>query len=348
MLGITPKYILEKNIFSFANKLITGLDFYRSDYSLDNFNDFETIQSTSDITKTSIGYYFQDEFSVLENLIAAGGYRRENAKYQFNFKDLSGFGFTPDIDQDLKPIEWAYNGGLSYRYKPDSRLFFNVNHSFRFPAVDEYFSVFATPPVNTSLRPQDILSYEAGIKHNFTDKLECDLTLFRMDIKNELFFNPLTFANENYPKTRHEGVEFAFNSGFFKHIGVFGSYTFTNAFFRGGGFDKKKIPMVAPHKGSMGFRFFLSDSWKLNVQMNYTDKRFFINDQANNFSPANGYFTTDTNIFYKYKDLEATLGVNNLFDKQYSEFVVYSIIYGQKAYYPSPRRNFYLKLKITF
>jgi iron complex outermembrane receptor protein len=348
MLGITPKYILDKNVFSFANKLITGLDFYCSDYSLGNYNDSETIQSTSEITKTSLGYYFQDELSVLKNLIAAGGYRWEQAKYEFNFRDLSGFGFTPDIDQNLKPTEWAYNGGLSYKYQPNSRFFFNINHSFRFPAVDEYFSVFATPPINTSLRPQDILSYEAGIKHNFKDRLECDLSLFRMNVENELFFNPLTFANENYLKTRHEGVELAFNSGIFKYAEVFGSYTFTKAFFRGGVYDRKKIPMVAPHRGSLGFRFSLPKNWKLNLQMHYTGKRYFINDQANRFSPANGYFTADMNISCKYKELEAIFGINNLFDKQYSEFVVYSIMYAEKAYYPSPRRNFYLKLKYTF
>ena len=32
----------------------------------------------------------------------------------------------------------AFNSGLTYTYKDDSNLFFNVSRSFRFPAVDEF------------------------------------------------------------------------------------------------------------------------------------------------------------------------------------------------------------------
>jgi len=347
-LGITPKLIFDKDIFWFQHKFVTGVDYYRSDYSSDNYNDSEALQNTSDINKITLGYYLQDELSVLKNLTFTGGWRYELAKYEFDYHDNNGW--TPDVDQDLKPNKYAFNGGLVYRYLPGSSLFLNINQSFRFPAPDEYYSAFAIPPVNTALKPQESLNYEAGIKHRFNRNLECDLSLFRMNVKNELFYNPdpLISATENYDKTRHEGLEFAFDAGLFKAVDFFGSYTLTQATFKGGVYNNKTIPMAPQHKGALGLRFSFMQDLKLNIQLNYISRRYFINDQANNLSPANGYFTADSNISYAFKDFSATFGINNIFDKEYSEYVVYSTMFAEKGYYPSPKRNFYLKLKYLF
>jgi iron complex outermembrane receptor protein len=345
-LGITPKLVINKNFFSLANKLITGLDYYRADYSSDNYNGPQILQNASDINKTSLGYYLQDELSLFKNLTLVSGFRYEYAKYEFDYCDLAGW--VPGVDQDLKPDNTAYSAGLNYKYQSGSSLFFNLNRSFRFPAPDEYFSAFANPPINTSLKPQAALSYEAGIKHRILRRIECGLTIFRMHVRNELFYNPLTFANENYDKTRHDGIEFSADAELFKKISLFGSYTFTKSIFIDGIYDKKNVPMVPRHKGSLGAKFSLSDSLSLNIQANYTGERYFINDPANNFSRANGYFTADMNSCYTYKDFSATFGINNIFDKEYSEYVVYSTMSAEKGYYPSPKRNFYLKLKYIF
>jgi len=344
-IGICPKYLIKKEIFNLYNQLIFGLDFYISDYSNDNYDLSDILQNFTDINKTSLGYYFQDEINILENFIFSTGFRYESAKYEFDYHD-NAFGIH--IDENLKPNIKAYNSGLVYKYQDNSRMFFNFNRSFRFPAVDEYFSVWGTPPVNTSLKPQRSKNYELGIEHQFTPDLKFNLNLFRMQIKNELYYNPLTYANENYPRTIHEGIETGFEYRFLERFNIFSNYTYTKAIFDGDMYDKKYIPMVARHRAGWGLGFLITKEMQLNIQSNYVGKRYFINDQANIFSPLNGYVVTDLNLIYSHKDLKLTFGINNLFNKEYSEYGVYSSFSAQKGYYPSPKRNLLIKLEYQF
>ena len=82
--GITPKYILTKEIFGFDNKVIVGVDYYNEPYKKDFYSDRErTVKSsTADFTRESPGYYIRDEFSILKNLILSGGYRSEQDRYK--------------------------------------------------------------------------------------------------------------------------------------------------------------------------------------------------------------------------------------------------------------------------
>ena len=80
------------------------------------------------------------------------------------------------------------------------------------------------------------------------------------------------------------------------------------------------------------------------------------NDQANAYSQLNGYFTADTSLAWCRKDWSLTVGVNNVFDRKYSEYAgvrvtedgVYGYHVGDKFYFPSPERNFTMKVEHEF
>jgi len=348
--GFSPKYILERSLFASDNKVITGIDYYRSDYAMDNFDLADDLQSTTDVNKISTGYYFQDELTVLKNWTLTAGYRYEFAKYELDYHDYAVFFPNPDVDTDLKPEQKAYNAGLLYRYKADCGLFFNINRNFRLPAVDEYFAWGA---LNPDLRPQVSQNYEAGLRHRFNHDSGFSLSLFRMDIENELYYNPLggpwgLGANENYDKTRHQGLEFALDSSLLKNLSIFANYAYTKSFFDRGIYNKKTVPMVPRHKASIGCKLALSQSWTLNVRTDYVGQRYFINDQANALSRMNGYLTADTSLSYKHENFKVMLSINNIFNKMYSEYGVYSVFAAQKAYYPARGRNFNIKMEYKF
>jgi iron complex outermembrane receptor protein len=345
-IGLTPKYINDKSLFGHDNKLVSGLDFYRSDYSSRNSDDSDVLQNRTAINKISTGYYAQDELGLTKGLSFQGGLRYDQVRYDFDYHDNSGF--NPDIDQSLKPSKTAYNSGLVYKYARDSSVFIDASRSFRYPATDEYFSVWSTPPVNTQLKPQASQNYEFGFKHSFSSKFKADLTFFRMDVLNELYYNPLTFTNTNYDKTRHDGIELCLDSRLNDKLKLTGSYTLTHSKFRGGVYDKKYIPMVPQQKASAGLRFLATKSLTLNLLGNYIGERYFINDQANRFSRLKPYLTVDSGISYTVKDLTATLGLNNIFDEKYFEYGVCNSTTGAKNYYPAPGRNFSVKLEYKF
>lgn len=349
-LAFTPRYKLDRKVFDRENTFLLGFDFFRYDYSLNNYDISDILQSASDINKFSFAPYLQDELSISEKLILVGGFRYESVKYEFDYHDSSVFFPSPDVDTDLRANKKAYNGGLVYKYRDESSVYFNINQSFRFPAVDEYFNWGS---LNTDLKPQTSRDYEVGIKHSFNPSLKLALSLYTMNIENELYYNPIGGpfgfgANENYDKTRHEGAEFSFDTKIIKNIDFFGNYSYTKAVFKTGAYDGNDIPMVPRHKGSVGLKLALPKNITLNIFGNYVGKRYFINDQANIFSQLNGYMTADTNISYTYKDFTVTAGVNNIFERDFSEYGVCNSVTGAKNYYPSPERNFKVTVEYKF
>ena len=368
--GATPKYTLDNNIFGHDNNLITGLDYYRADYTSNNYNRItDALLNPTAIRRNSIAGYLQDEFSVFKKLVLVGGYRYESARHVFSYHDTSGW--NPEIDTKVKHSQKVFNAGSVYTYMDDSSVFFNTGKSFRFPEVDEFTYNDASwqQLLNTNLKPQSAMNYQIGARHKFSDRFKGSISLFRMNVKNELYYDSKAFLdmfgswtgkNTNYDKTIHEGLESSIDMKLNDWINFFGNYAFTRAYFDGGQYNNNEIPMVPRHKGSVGLRFLLYKNIALNITGNYVGKRYFLNDQANAYSRLNGYMVADTNLSWHRKDLTIAFGINNIFNKKYSEYagVVVDNSWescsgitwpaGSKFYYPSPERNFSLKLEYKF
>ena len=343
--GFTPKLIINKPVIDRENTLISGIDLYRVDFSSDAYDYSDIAQELTRINKISTGYYLQDEFSVLNNVFASGGWRYEKADYQFDYHNLPG---TDTLDSDIGPSKKAYNAGLVWKYTDQSSLFGNLSHGFRFPATDEYAMTWPSHSINTAIKPQETKDFEFGIKHSFNPRLKTDLTVFRMDIENELYYDYLSFSNKNYDKTRHEGFELGLDAQLTQELYFLANYSYTRGLFRGGAYDKKTIPMVPRNKAGFGLRYLFTKNITLNISGNYIGERFFINDQANILSRLNGYFTADTNVSYAYHDLLFTFGINNILNKKYSEYASCNPGTGKKVYYPSPERNYIVKAEYKF
>lgn len=351
-LSVTPKYILGNSILNHDNKFIVGLDYFHPDYKSVSYalSDNNQVNYTN-IRKSSLSGYIQDELSIFKQLVLVGGYRYESVRYAFNFHDNSGF--SPDQDTKLYFNQWAFNAELAYAYGVDSSIYLNMGRSYRFPEIDEFnfFDSNGARQLNTNLKPQSAITYQTGLRHKFSNRLKGTLSFSRMNVKNYLYFNATqafgpfgwNSQNENYDKSIHDTADLALDVELNNHLVIFGNYTFTNAYFDGGVYNNNKIPLVPQHKGSVGLRFILPNNVSLNVLGTYLGKKYGLNDQANAFSQLNGYTVVDTNLSWNYKNLEVTFGINNLFDKQYSEYAGVQVNNGARFYYPSPGRNFILK-----
>ena len=299
--GVTPKYTLDSNIFNHDNKFITGLDFYRSLYTSKTYpiSSDSTVDQYTDIHKSSLGSYLQDEFSILKQLVLAIGCRHEFADYTFAYHNNVSPLYYPDQDNKVKFNMDSFNSDLTYTYKEGSNLFLSVSRSFRFPEVDEftYFDANSWQTLlNTDLKPQSSLDYQVGLRHKFSDRFKGSLSLFRMNVKNELYLNATdtwdgfewNSKNENYNRTVHEGIESSLDAKLNDRITLFGSYTFTNAYFDGGQYSGNEIPLVPNHKGSVGLKFSLPMNISLNIIGTYVGSRYYLNDQSNAYSKLNG------------------------------------------------------------
>ena len=357
--GFTPRYILEKPLWKFSNKLTFGLDFYDSDS--DNFSESAFGPSRSEIKKRSTGLYALDEFSVLENLILSLGYRHEWVTYHL-------FQENPFLKDEVRNGKPAWNLALDYLFGKKSSAFFSFKRSFRFPVSDELVQFVFIPPnleprVNPDMKPQVGYHYELGLRYAFTDQIEANLTLFWADLKNEIFFNPQTFTNENFPKTRRQGVEIGAKGKPLPWFSLWGNYTYVKPTLRSEPFSGNyfslfppfapisisgnDIPGVPRHKGSFGMDIDFPKGFLLNFRNNIVGARHFVSDWSNQVDRLHGYYTLDAKLTYSWKGLKAFAGVNNLFNRKYSEFGVIDAS-GSQFLYPSPERNFIGGVSYTF
>jgi iron complex outermembrane receptor protein len=347
--GFTPRYFLEVPVWNHANKLTLGVDLYKSDsVTFSNSAYSDPPQNKTEVGKKSTGVYLLDEFSILENLLLSLGYRHEWVIF-----DLSQE--TPDSKDKIRYNKPAWNAGLDYFYDRKSSVFIGVKRSFRFPVTDELIEYIFDPVnffqvtdvrLNPAIKPQTGLQYETGIRHAFTDQIEANVNFFRIDTEDEIFFNPVTFSNENYPKTRRMGAEMGAAFRPLQWFGLWGNYSYTRSRLRKGLYSGSDIPFVPRHKASAGADVHLGKGFLFNTRVNFVGSRYLISDFENVVDKLDKFYTADVRLSYGYKGLKAFVGINNLFNRKYAEFG--SFVGGTQFFSPSPERNFLGGISYTF
>ncbi len=336
--GVTPRYILEKPLWILTNKLTLGLDFYHSDSNV--FSESSSGSNRVEVTKQSTGLYLLDELSLLKNLILSVGYRQEWVTYDL-FQDV------PRAEDKKSDNEPAWNASLNYLFDKKSSAFLSVKRSFRFPVSDELIQYFPTFQVNPGIKPQTGYQYEAGVRHAFTDQIEANLTLFWVETRDEIFYNPYTYTNENFPKTRRQGIEIGAKVRPLQWLTLWGNYSYIKPTLQEEPYSGNEIPGVPRHKGSVGTEVDFGKGIHLSTKANIVGSRYFMSDWANQVERQSGYYTWDAKLSYSWKGLKAFVGVNNLTNQKFSEFGVVNAT-GAQYYYPSPERNFIGGLSYTF
>lgn len=269
-------------MWNHANKLTLGLDFYKSDSVIFSESAFsQPPQNQSEVTKKSAGLYLLDEFSILENLILSLGYR--HGWVTFNL-----FQETPRFKDKVKDNKAAWNVGLDYFLEKKSSAFLSVKRSFRFPFSDELIQFIFDPitffqvtdvRVNPAIKSQTGYHYEGGIRHAFADWIEANMTLFWIDIDDEIFFDPTSTlqdpfgANKNYPKTRRQGIELGATVKPLQWLSLWGNYGHIRARLRGGIFSGNDIPLVPRNKAAAGADVHLGKGFLFNTRANFVGSR---------------------------------------------------------------------------
>lgn len=349
-IGLAGKYIFDKMILDHQVHFVSGFDYYDTDQNI-----LGSGYSTDDITisKKEYGVYLSNELEVWNRVFLTGGTRYQKADYTFNQKN------APQTYQKKTPDEQVSMGGLKYEYAKGSNVFVNVQQSFRFLATDEWYSVYTG--LNTNLKQQTGIQYEAGIKHNLNDTMVFNITPYIIKLKNEIFVDPTAGGgwgdNSNYDRTLRRGIEIGQTMNVLKflpelaHVNRLNfiiNYNYQDPQFDGGTFAGHQIPMVANNQASAAVTVGLFDHYETSLTGTYVGARYAIND-TNNTTPAlKQYFTLDGRLSYHYDFLEIFFGVNNIFGQKYYSMAVKSTNSDNKDYYPAPERNFSLGVDVKF
>lgn len=332
-IAVSPQVILKNNVGGSQHSLTFGVDYEKAEEDISNALSYDPPTKTFDLSKENYGFYVHDDVRATDRFSISAGYRYDKAKFEFNPGERS-------VDENI------YDAGVNYRFGEKSYAYFGYSRSFRYPVLDEYFSFFLNM-IDPSLVSQRSDNYDVGARFYMSSRSYIHLNFFRIDTKDEIFFNPVSFANENLDgKSRRQGVEFALTTGLFKWLSMSGSYTYTDSKILGGFYKGNDMPNVPYHKATLSTDLELWEGFSAIFSGIYIGERRFVSDFGNTFSRQKGYIVVNTKFRYRLARLTAFLDINNIFNKNYSEYGVLGGFPTEKAYYPSPDRNFLVGLSV--
>jgi iron complex outermembrane recepter protein len=350
--GVLPKYVGNFEVMGVENKLTVGSDIYFNDLTVDKYGDSDkTMKSIhAKLNKNTIAAYVHDEITIAESYIVYGAGRVENYEVKADVQDLN----TPSSFDDSKnDTETAFDLGFVKTFEDKSKLFVKGSTLFRLPFLDEQVSYygFGTDTFYQDIDPETGWDVDFGGDWNVSENLNVALTLYYMEMNDEIAYNAVTFQNENMEDTRHMGVEARFAYFIIKDIKLFGNYTFNDATFIKGDNKNNDIPLVPRHNLYVGAWFFLPAGFSFKAEANYISSAYLGGDYANTGDKLDEYVVVNALLNYacpvkRLESLSLYAAVDNIFDEEYSS-VAYQGWSGN-GYYPEPGTTFAFGLEYEF
>ncbi|MFC1843591.1 TonB-dependent receptor [Thermodesulfobacteriota bacterium] len=355
--GVQPKYILSFSLGSFMNELVTGFDIYRETLNIDSYTDITRTNKKikANFEKNTLGWYIRDEISIGESLILSGGGRIERSEIKGELIDFVNptYNYDDEKEHDGEVFE------LSTTWSPNNntKVYARFSTVYRYPFIDEHASYFGATPwgtgdyFNPDLEAEEGKSFEAGFAITPLQDISIGVTLFQIDMEDEISWNGA--FNENLDDTRHRGIETLLDYNLKGVLDLQLNYTYQETTFEAGLNKGNDIPLVPNHLLNATLDLTLPHDIHLIPSLKYVDESYLSGDNDNNAEKLNNYTVVDLLLRHKKEigNIKFTvfLGVNNIFDEEFSTFGIdYEKWFMDNIFYPSPGRKFYGGISGTF
>ncbi|MFM9912650.1 MAG: TonB-dependent receptor [Methylophilaceae bacterium] len=279
------------------------------------------IGATNNTSKDNIGVFAQAEYR-FDNFSVSAGARREKIDYEF----------VPTVGAALKDTRHlnAWDIGANYRFNSQTSMFANYNQAFQAPDIDRFFTFLGT--FNGFITPQKSRTLNLGVNHNVTNN-RFKFTVFRAELDNEIYFDPVSGINTNIDQSHKYGLEAQDQWQITDKLSSSLVYTYTRAIMDkatqgAGAFDGKNLPGVPEHGVTASLNYVPLPNTNLNVSHTWRASAYAINDFSNNFTQRqSNYQSTSVALSYQYKNMQWFAAVNNLFEHENALFVQDDAIY---------------------
>ncbi|MBU1894923.1 MAG: TonB-dependent receptor, partial [Candidatus Omnitrophica bacterium] len=288
------------------------------------------------VDRNKVGPYVQDEITVFDCLKITAGLRYDYLEFHFDDK-ISGSNSKKRKMTNLTP-----KCGVVYSYYDNSNIYMNYAQAFRSPTIAQMFTYGSSS--NPDLDPEKADNYEVGLRHDFNDKLTGNVSLYWMDLDNEIWYDYANSMYQNYGKTSHRGVEAGLFAALFENLTIFGNYAYTSAKNTAGDYDGKYLTNIPIHKGGFGVKVKTDYGFKAHIEVTMTGSSYM--DSANE-DTLKGYSVVDMGISYDKKWGTVFFDINNLFNNVYNSYG-YKSTSGTKTYSPAPGIAFNYGVKVRF
>lgn len=327
-----------------GSEMITtvGVDMLSSDYRLSSvFGDQLNDQAMR-------SFYFQGIVPASEALDVILGARY--AEVENELQDVGLFAIYPggqEVDDDVTVLEL----GMKYRVNNQLSLTARVEENYRFAKVDEYMQPAFESFSPVILKTQTGISYELGVNWNANDVF-VGANIFQLDIDDEIIYDPLNYANVNIDSTSRTGLSVNSNFMVSSDFDMGANASYVDAEVESGVLEGNEVPYVPEVQANIYADYALTEAVNLLLEAEYTGERVLSSDFLNTMDKLPAYTLLNLVAGYQHKNVVIRLRVNNLLDKEYSEFGLSGFNVNtfafEEAYYPSPERNYTMSVSVKF
>jgi len=355
--SFTPRLRARHTLFDRPGNVVTGVDYYHSQYDSDRSLNPSTAGAPIhrlDVSQTSLAIYVQNMSDIDDHSTLTAGARlqrvRTRAHDDFNINAPGGAFGSGAPDRTSIDNQHMLNLGLRRRLGEKWSAYGKAGRSVRFATVDEFFQ---TDPNNflqtfSLLKPQTAESIDLGMDYTDGD-MRFDVGVYYMDLRNEIHFNPATFANENLDPTRRRGLTLSATRRITEKMRISANYANTHAVFDEGSFAGNELPLVSRNSGSLSLVWKPREELSLSAAARYTGSKRFDNDQTNTFNRIPAYTTVDIRVMGDHKPWKWQAAINNLFNKEAFDYGIRSTSSpGTYNAYPLPERSLSFSLGRDF
>jgi iron complex outermembrane receptor protein len=291
--SLTPRLKKPYQLFGHDNVLIFGMDADIWDYRGLRAARFEQLgapQVDLAATQKDHAYYAQNHTAITAATKLTLGVRLQRVEIAAN--DRVNPASYANASQSRSPRAWET--ALRHNLTPALALYGKLGASFRVATVDEIYNQFGGPvfdSILTPLEPQTSRDHEIGLEYKSAGS-RLRASLYRMDLRNEIHYNAVTFTNMNLAPTRREGFELEGSRHLGRRVELFASYTHARAVFREGSYadaltgagvdlSGKNVPLVPRNSAKLGVNWLPAAKTQLSAALAYVGKQYFDNDQTN-------------------------------------------------------------------
>ncbi|PUE63422.1 TonB-dependent receptor [Arcobacter caeni] len=328
---------------SYATKLNYSNDTLKMVFGIDGFNG-DRLGSDNTTTKDNKAAFVSAEYNINDKVKVSSGVRRENVEYEYK----------PNGAESLKNDEYlnAYDLGINYQIDDISSVFANYNKSFQAPDIDKFFYTdwyTGTTTFNGFIEPAKVNNYTVGY-NNIQRSNKFKLSVFRADLKNEIYYYNLNYANKNtnIDESHKYGLELYDKYLINDNLYTSANYSYIIAKIdeeneANGAYNGKDLPGVSKHNITVNLGYNINN---INTVLSHTyrSSAYASDDFENNFNQKQeAYNSTDLGTSYTYKKIELFAKIQNLFDEKNGLWIS-----DDKIYPVNFERTYYAGMKVKF
>jgi len=222
--------------------------------------------------------------------------------------------------------EWSYGLDVSYSIVDQLRLYASANRSFRNPTFTDLYYVGPTNLGNSNLKPESAITYEGGLKSDFS-LLSGYIGYFHREGKNIIDWikeMPLDtkWQTENYTHLNTDGIEVATVSNLKDIIPLVNTLSLSYSYLwqnkQSGNFDSYYVMDYLKQNFRLGLNHKLvsklSATWNLSWQEREGAYTNFSNGSS---TPYKSFWLIDLKLSWVATKYSIYTEVSNLFNKKY-------------------------------